>query len=304
MEPNPNFIPRTIENDQLAKLLDRFGNSISDCVNFGSNLMDWIANSKTLDSHDAVIVANLRHFIEQVDAASELIKKSISEPCFILLRAAMESFLIGSYLLQSDHEQRGKAFYYFQFLDQIKLLDRLDSATDLGKQMSAILGRDDNLKSLTLSPPPDAATVRADILARINAPAYASIHAEYTRIKTANPKAKVQWHSLFGGPTSIETLANVTGNSGLYEIFYRHSSGFVHGTKILSKGLDKEGISQIRMPFNAQFICSFSMSMSFILFRKYLDHYCKDKTQEYLNWYMLIREDYVEYSKGELITFI
>jgi hypothetical protein len=107
MQPNPNFIHRTIENDELAKLLDRLGNYLGDCVNFGSNLVEWISKSKTIDIQDAVLITNLRHFIEQIDACSELLKKAISEPCLILLRAALESFINGSYILKSDHEQRG-----------------------------------------------------------------------------------------------------------------------------------------------------------------------------------------------------
>ena len=75
MDPNPDFIERTIENDELAKLLDRLGNYLDDCVNFGSNLVEWVAKSKTFEIHDAVLISNLRHFIEQIDACSVLIKK-------------------------------------------------------------------------------------------------------------------------------------------------------------------------------------------------------------------------------------
>jgi Family of unknown function (DUF5677) len=301
MDPVEDFIPRNIQNESLAKLLDKFGESISQCVNFCSNLVVWITESKTLEPHDAVLVSNLRHFIEQIDACSELVKKSISEPCLILLRAAMESFLTGSYILQSNHEQRGMSFYYSQFLEQIKILDKMDSSTNAGMQFTAIIGRDDHLHSLTLTPPPDLAIVKTSILARMNSPSYSAIHTEYLRIKTASPRNKIPWYSLFGGPNSIEKLADVTGNSGIYEIFYRHASGFVHGTKILSKGIDSDGVSQIRMPFNAQFITSFSLSLSFILFRKYIEYYCPSKMPDYLTWYLTMRNDYIEYSGSELI---
>lgn len=303
MGPNPDFISREIKNEPLAQLLNKLGNSLSECVNFGSNLVGRISHSKTLDIQDAVLATNLRHFIEQIDACSELLKLSISEPCLVLLRAALESFINGSYILQSDHENRGNSFMYFQFLEQIKILDKLDSETDAGKQMAAIIRKDAFLHGLTLSPPKDSANIKSNIIARMNSQSYATVHAEYTRLKSINPKSKLQWYSLFGRPTSIEGLANITGNSGVYEIFYRYASGFVHGNKIMTKALDAEGISGIRMPFNAQFICSFSLSLSFILFKKYVEHYCKDKLSDYLNWRISMRNIYLSVSNEELIKF-
>jgi hypothetical protein len=303
LDPNPDFIERTIENDELAKLLDKLGNYLDDCVNFGSYLVEWIGKSKKLDIHDAVLISNLRHFIEQIDACSVLIKKAISEPCLILLRASLESFIIGSYLSQSDHEQRGRAFQYFQFLEQLKFLDKIDNTTEAGKQHAAIIGKDDHLRTMSISPPTNSPTIRSDIMARINSSTYASIHAEYARLKAATPKMKIQWYMLFGGPTSIENMANVTGNSGLYEVFYRHTSGFVHGTTILSNAIDEVGLNQIRLPFNAQFVCSFSLSLCFILFKKYIEFYCKDRMPDYLRWYLSLRDGYLFVSKNDIIKF-
>ena len=279
------------------------GYFMDDCVNFGSHLVEWIAKSKTLNIYDGVLIANLRHFIEQIDACSVLIRKAVSEPCHILLRASFESFLIGSYILQTDQERRGKAFQYFQFLEQIKLLDKLDNTTEVGKQHAAVIGKDDHIRSMPITPPSNAATIRADIMARINTSTYASIHSEYASLKAAKPKMKLQWYMLFGGPSSIENMANVTGNAGLYEEFYRHTSGFVHGTKILANAIDEQGLNQIRLPFNAQFICSFSLSLSFLLYRKYVEYYCKDKLNDYVNWYLSQREWYMIVSKEEILKF-
>ena len=303
MDPNPNFIERTIDNAELTKLLDKLGYYMDDCVNFGSHLVEWIAQSKTLSIHDAVLISNLRHFIEQIDACSVLIKKAISEPCHILLRASFESFLIGSYILQADQEQRGKAFQYFQFLEQIKLLDKLDNTTEVGKQHAAIIGKDDHIHSMPITPPGNAATIRSNIMARINSSTYASIHAEYTALKAAKPKTKLQWYMLFGGPASIENMADVNGNSGLYEEFYRHTSGFVHGTKIMSNAIDEHGLNQIRLPFNAQFICFFSLSLSFLLYRKYVESYRNDKLADYVNWYLSLRDGYLIVSRDDIIKF-
>jgi hypothetical protein len=302
MVPNSNFISRNINNEPLEKLLNQFGNNLDECVNFASNLFSWISESKTRDVHDTVLVSNLRHFIENIDACSELLKKSISEPCLVLLRAELELFLSGSYILQKNHEQRGKSFTYFQFLKNLKILDKLDVRTEAGKQMATIISKDDYLKNLRYSPPADIANIKTTILNRINSPAYADIHTEYTRIKMANPKAKLHWYSLFGGPTSVETLANDTGNSGKYEIFYRHTSGFVHGTEILENSVDSEGINGIRFPYNAQFICSFSLSLCFIYFKKYIEYYCNNKLNDYLEWYMPLREFYLSLNQ-ELIKF-
>jgi len=262
-----------------------------------------MGKSKTFGIHDAVLISNLRHFIEQIDACSVLIKKSISEPCHILLRASFESFLIGSYILQADQEQRGKAFHYFQFLEQIKLLDKLDNTTEMGKQHAAIIGKDDHIHSMPITSPSDAPTIKSNIMERINFSTYASIHAEYTAQKAAKPKTKMQWYMLFGGPTSIENMADVTGNSGLYEEFYRHTSGFVHGTKIMSKAIDEKGLNQIRLPFNAQFVCSFSLSLCFLMFRKYVESYCQDRMSDYINWYLSLRDGYLFVSRNDIIKF-
>jgi len=286
MEPNKNIISRTIDNKELANLLTKCGDSLSDCVNFGSNLLEWMVKSKQQpDNHDIVLGAILRHFLEQIDAYSELLKISISEPCLNLIRTLLEEFINASYILQTDYEQRGKAFLYFLFLENIKFIDKHGTGTKNEREPNVTIETDDSLNSIKFIQPSDAIVARAKVMESIQSPSYANIHAEYIKCKSLNKNNILKWYSLFGGPKSIKALADVTGNSGLYEYFYRYASEFVHSTKIISNGIYPQGIGRIRMPFHAQFVCSFSLTLSFIHFKKYIDYYCKEKLMEYSNFY-------------------
>lgn len=301
MKPVDDFIPRVLDNAELAAVLHEFGNHIESCVDFGSNLIKWITESKALDSHDIVLITNLRHFLEQIDACSELVKLSICEPCLVLLRAAFESLIHAAYILESDTEERGKTFLYFRFLEQIKFLDKLDASTSSGKQMLATIGKDEYLSSFQFNQPQDINAIKLDIATRINSPAYSSIDAEYKRIKQISPNKKLSWYSLFNGATSIEGLAEKTKKSGLYEIFYRHSSGFVHGNKIVYEGAGDNCIEQIRKPYNAQFVCAFSMSLSIMMFKSYVQYYCPNKNDEFLQWFLSVRAFYKMVGNGDII---
>lgn len=303
MNPNPNIVSREINNKQLAEILAKFSFAVADCVNFGSNLIEWISNVGPMEAHNIVLIANLRFFLEQIDACSELLNLGVSEPCLAVMRATFECFINSAYIFQANHAQRARSYLYFQLLEQKQIIDKMDVKTDAAKQAKATIEKDDYLKMLDLAPPENIDALRKQLDEMMNIQAYAETKKEYERFRAKNPKTKPAWYSLFDGPRSFEQLASKTGCAGLYEFFYRYLSGFVHGTRILSKAIHSKGVRQLRLPFSAQFVCNFSLSMSFLLFQKYIDYYCKDKMKEYHEWYLSLREIYLYVTEEEIIRF-
>jgi hypothetical protein len=62
---------------------------------------------------------------------------------------------------------------------------------------------------------------------------FAPIEAEFQTVKKKTGRNPA-WYSLFGGPPSLEQLANRVGLSLSYELLYRHWSEAVHSTGVRS----------------------------------------------------------------------
>jgi len=89
----------------------------------------------------------------------------------------------------------------------------------------------------------------------LNEDSYAIIEDEYKSVqfKKRNRRGKLgkidYWFELFNGPTGIEELAKKVEESGLYEIYYRQCSSYLHGLDIVHNNLVFEDDENCRITF-------------------------------------------------------
>jgi len=137
-------------------------------------------------------------------------------------------------------------------------------------------------------------------------PDYKDANAEYQRVKKAS-KGNPYWYSLYGGPTSIEKLADYLKLTAMYHILYRQWSSSTHGTDIIQGKISRSStgqteILQLRLPTEAQVLTVLAVSIALELFQLFIRHYSRERSSDYKNWYTNeIRATYLRLTQDKII---
>ncbi|MEX2231413.1 MAG: DUF5677 domain-containing protein [Cyclobacteriaceae bacterium] len=305
MEPFDQFIPRQIEDKELEKILNAFSWGLEAIVDFGSNLVKWDVDTARGHEDNLPITLSLRHFLDLIDGASILIKKSSVDPAKLLLRGALETYFAIEYLFEKDTEQRCMAFLVWHAHKKLKSYKRLDNSTQQGKQLEQSIKKDELLTDFSLPTIPGLSDAISNLESLLRLPLYQQAEAEYQRLVNQGEKNPT-WYRLFGGPSKIEELAQRLNLSAFYEVLYREWSGPTHGTdivqgKIFANSSNTVDFVQIRYAKDAQSAVSWGMTLSLRTFQTFIKNRLPDKLDEYKNWYKTIKPLYQRVTSKEQI---
>jgi hypothetical protein len=303
--PVKEIIPREMENPEVAKTIAQFSSAIEETVNFGSHILKWSSDSATGGDEIAPLILSLRHVLELLDAISILVKASCIYPCELLLRGVLESYFGLEYLFREDRERRAMAFMVCHVHHILETHESHDPTTQTGKKIHKALESDRAMPGVKIREIPELKVETAQLEAVLKKPRYIEAQAEYLRLRSKT-KSTPKWYSFYGGPTSVEQLANGLGLSGMYQIFYRSWSGPVHGTDIIRGKIlkdDKGGtaIVQIRSVRNAQLVTSLTLSLALKVYHLFFKHMIPERANEYAHWYRGIQDFYLKLSGKPLI---
>ena len=296
-EPYDKIIPDPIINDEVLDVLKHFSDIIVEVRNFGSHIYKQSSDASSGGYEVAPLLLLFRNILEIIDAIALLMKESSIEPCKVLLRTFFESLLSIEYMTEEETEKRALCFLVWDIDKKLKNLRKIDPLLPEGKQFLSKKNKDrlankanfEKIKGI-----PEGIKKYEEKLKR---PHYVEIEKEYqeTRTTMKNP----HWYSLFGGPRSLEMLADNLQLSGVYEVFYRHWSDSIHGTDIFEGKVSASAtpgevlISQIRLPNNAQYITQMAISLSLDVYRNLIKYFVPSMLNDYRNWYIKeIRESY------------
>jgi hypothetical protein len=311
-EPKPEMLNR--EPNSLAGELNAASALVEEMVNFGTNVLKWYLDAQEGKRGDEplLISALFRRTLEILDSISILVKSSSIDPCVPQLRALLEVALSLEYLLQTDTEERALSFMLVcQLHGTINELRKADRSTGQGKELRAILKKDRLTKNW---PVPEDRTgaggkMAADREQRLmDSPTYSKYEAEYQRLRKLGKEEKHRstnpdWYALFDGPQGIEQLAHKVGLPGVYNIFYRDWSKYVHGSDIINKSTvritpGKIEIYQLRNPVNFQSVTQSSISLAKLIYETFITCYLENKELQFRKWYA----EEIETSLGDLLN--
>lgn len=228
----------------------------------------------------AVIACFLRRIVEDIDAISTLMKKSLSDPCFLNVRRLFENYIYLKFILKEKEkiEERAKAYYVNHLLNKRNNAEEEDNSTLRGKALRAKIEKDDIAKYLSVSSQDCKNTVDA-IDSILQQPQYQQIKNEFDRIKKEKRKKGKKgikrklgnhWYSLFDGPTNLEELSAKVGCSGLYYL-YGYYSKYSHSENELdnldSQGAGQAGLVQTRNAEKAQQIAQMTLNYGLFSFQ-------------------------------------
>ena len=189
----------------------------------------------------------------------------------------------------------------------MKLCEKLDSSTHIGKQFKAEFGKDKLMgdkNSLVDNPVISLVRSKAENLLKITK--YKPIVNEFQ--KTADKIKNPNWFSLYSGPRNIEQLAKYLNHHGSYEILYRGFSGNVHSTNIFKSKLvqNNDGsiaIIQMRYAKDAQSVTLNTLNLLIYSLRIYYQSRLPEKENDYIKWYSEIREPFNQITSLEILNF-
>ena len=304
-EPIKEIIPRDIPQN-IISTLNLFADTLEEFVNFGSHILAWDDNPITKGEENIAPTMLFRHFLDLIDSISVLARKSCGDPAKLLIRGALETMLGIEYLFEKDTYDRALAFLVIDTTNQIKILKKLNAKTQEGKKLNKIIKDESIMGEFRLSSELDLddEVVRKESV--LKQPKFQRAMNEYDQLKLKNEK-NPKWYRLFDGPRSIEELAIRLKRRSFYELLYRKWSGPVHGSDIFlgrllqneEKGVD---IVQLRFVKDLQEVVKFSMILSLVVFKAFIENRLPDKKPIMGQWYLSIRETFFNILQNNLIV--
>jgi len=289
------------EEAKLEALLGMFSGKISTLSKFGLNLLVEVSEGKSLKTEHIPVVMSLRHSMELLEGIGTLLRENLADPAMLLLRGLMESVLQVVFILEKETEQRGKAFMYFDVLNRIANAEKIDKTTDRGKEFAGWIAKDKNLKNTVFTMPANLQVELDELRGQKLISDFKQVHKEYENKKSQGIKIK-NWFAMFGGPKTIEQLAQQVGYAGVYQILYRHLSESVHGVGVVSGKIESENgkgsIRDIKSPDHIEYVFSMSIFFGITLIQNITEILASHRKQAFVDLYVQELREAFQRSSG------
>jgi len=190
-------------------------------------------------------------------------------------------------------------------VNKINLVRKTLPTTDVGKSFYKMLDNEGYFKELTISPKDilEAEDYLESKLKMLNSPVYKDVYSEYLTSNRKYPK----WFSLYGGPKTIKLLAEYLKQASLYDLLYGDWSESVHASDVYMNKISRseiEGMSnfiQLRFPLGVQEIVRNVISMSVILYRKFIKNRVPEKLNKFTEWHDAMKPTFLQIFEGDFI---
>lgn len=303
MKPHPTVLrrePRTYQN-----ILDFFGETVDEAVNFGTNLFVWLLGEKDLDLDRLTVALFLRHELELLDGISSLLKTGCDEPIRLLLRGAFEAHLGMLYIAEADSLQRALCYRVADLHRLITLAKRLDPSTPEGKQAQKAIDSDTSGFRIPREGH-DTKNYVTGFEAKLRLPRLVPIEADWQRTRKVLGR-RPDWFSLLDGPNTLEGLAVRLKHGAQYERLYRDWSGSVHASDLLeraeSSGEGHISIRSLRRPSDLQTLAFLGVSIAVFGMRKIADRFATTGDYRLALWYTAdFRDAYMKIGDEPMIV--
>lgn len=277
------------EPEQItAQKLCYLAEGLSEAVNFGTHLLAWDFD-RCKDDADLPAIIFFRNFLENIDATTTLIKGSVIDPCYILLRAAFENLISFEYLFESGEKETDRAMGFMVWSQEANcnLLKKSDVQTSEYQALKEKCQQDKVLmgKAPRIRENADHAYFLSNQI--YNSPKYKQAKEEFDKVSLK--KKHVAWYELYDGPKNLKELAEKAGYPALYEAYYGIWSLSTHGKPIVQSKVmqNAEGYAQIiplRRPHGAVTITQYCLNLCIAAFESYVKKRLPDKIHYLLDW--------------------
>ncbi len=240
--------------------------TLREAFNFGTNLYEKCRMTSKADADEAFpVLALFLHILQMIDSAEVLISNICVEPTKLLIRSAFEAKLGLEFMNETMARTKGIAWIIRNILDRIEFRERHSKENEKGKDFFDTLDQEgfEGFEDI-LPPTPEIPSDYIDHLKKsLEKPGYADVYAEYQRL--GEKRKRVEWYSLYDGPTNIRELAEYLKQRTVYDSLYRswskqsHAASSDHLTLILEES--KSVLGPIRYPMDIAHVSNFALGI-------------------------------------------
>lgn len=279
---------------------------IAEIVSFGTHILKWDVEVKREGKDNNIPTLFFRNILELSDSISILIKESSIDPSKIILRSLIENILQLIYMLEEKERQRALSYMVAKVNKDIKYYNKFIKSEKSSSQFKIQIEKDElNLNFDKFIDHPEIIKTKEAKKSLLEKPEFSEVQKEYLR--TSQKRKNPNWYSLYNGPDNLEQLAQKLKKNIRYEFFYRKYSENVHGLN-LTKGMvyvgnDSAQIIQIRDFEHTQNVTFNTASLLLEIYNIFIRKRVPEKLNEYRNWYLTIRNDYLDLNKRNYINY-
>jgi hypothetical protein len=238
-----------MENKNM-KNVDNYIKCFKVLVAEGEKTLRNISNSKYNNENCTSLFLIYRDFLSYSDSFANLLEIKNLKGMLNQLRTIIEVKANIDYMLLDNITEKAIAHRIFSILNKIKMYERYDSRTALGKDFHKKWLKDKTLSQIKYIDKDTSSEVE-ELKNGFLRPPYSDVYSKFTN------KEKY-WYSYNNGPKNVQELCDLLCYPILYENHYRLLSGILHGSDLYYYGLtpgadgkmNLENIhGEINMPF-------------------------------------------------------
>ena len=302
-DPDPYVLAPLTANPELTAELNRAANFIAAIRNYGTHEVRHLLESKSGQVTDAVgiplmfAIGMLNGGLELLSAIESQVREGWTAPAKITLRSLFECMLAAKYALADPDRRliRTRAYLYCESKKTLAFLKGRLANPPEGKRAKTLAERDEYGNALLSSLPEDR--IKADIASieyTMKSSGMQEVADEAARLadkKRTNPA----WHEFFGGPRSVEQLADTVGYPLYYEVLYRLWSQNVHASNTVGDfvriGSIALEVRNLRYPADLDMVKTATFTLAKSLFESVglLLNNCADV--RFATWYLGYRDE-------------
>lgn len=192
------------------------------------NIIKWDSsriNAKRIENMVPLLMLN--GISQKLKTIGIILESNDIQSAYILLRNVLENTIYLEYIHREESNTSCKAYVVSSALDQIDLLEKSNPNTAKGMQYKKEFNNETHIENLFEHDPEYYQLMMSNFEHYLSTDKFKEI---YSKLKS---NRRIKWYGYNSGTNSIEQLARDVEMSGLYQMFYRQASKYVHGKEIL-----------------------------------------------------------------------
>jgi hypothetical protein len=290
-EAPKHLLNRDLVRATVAAPMEYLSPMMQEMVNYGLGVLTRCtsqAGGSLLKPEDETVLSLFRQTLTMLDGIEIAVREGGTLAAMPTLRSLYESFLAVSYIAEGtsadQRRDRGRAHRLVDLIDEMHDLKRFDASSDEGKQLRAIMQKDELGRQFEFPVVPDLIKRIEHLQKQIDDPVFDGARSEYGRVR-ASKKGTVVWHELFAGRRKMEDVATDADLGTTYQILFRYLSMLTH-PESTARHREGESWRPIRQPNLTRLIVNTAVSLTKRAMRTVIAIYRPFEAEDATRWYV------------------
>lgn len=224
-EPN-RWLNRDLADQGADKLVPLACPALREAINRATHVFEECQRSSSdVPDQDLPVMMTFLHLLEMADGVEILLSSGSAHPTKLLLRSMFEATLTIGYILKNNTKERSFAWLACRAHRHLSAYEVMSPKTQAGVVFRDESKNDESNVDLELLPQAQLDEAIDNIRQMLKLENYSAAEAEFRRL---SKKRKPEWHSFYGGPTTIRELAKEMQQLSAYQFLHKTWSDLTH----------------------------------------------------------------------------